>query len=188
MTPVEAEMARQGIKLGGKLLGGLFGSGGKTSEEGFKKGYDKIKEDTRTVPLVPSDFMRMYGDLADLIGFGTSFRGYGPSTMPMEQMSLVNEFAPENTNNQNLATANLDDAALRELGLPQSEIDSMLGQSNFNISQNYPRPETQEEYDALPPGSYFYDDEGLKQKPQTQAPNMGGSFMNVPPNLSSLIG
>ena len=32
MTSVEAEMAKQGIKLGGKLLGGLFGSGGKTSE------------------------------------------------------------------------------------------------------------------------------------------------------------
>ena len=36
---------------------------------------EKIEEDRKTLPIVPDDWMRMYGQLADLIGFGQSFRG-----------------------------------------------------------------------------------------------------------------
>ena len=47
----------------------------KTKEKTEKEGTENVKQDSRTLPIVPDDWMRMYGQLADLIGFGQSFRG-----------------------------------------------------------------------------------------------------------------
>ena len=145
----------------------------------YKKGKSKreldrdeqIRRETQQIPLVPEDWMRMYGDLASLIGFpgpvSQTFAASGGALSPTFQDPAPVDYS----------RLYMDTPELGELGLSVGGLEA--GMDDWIGEQDFPRPETEEDYAALPDGAYFIDDDQvLKRKPsqQTQYAAQTGPF------------
>ena len=162
---------------------------------------EKIEEDRKTLPIVPDDWMRMYGQLADLIGFGQSFRGgtvddmYRQGTDRSAQGNLVPPALdnyggtfPTGTELGNLITGggfeNIGNMQNLNMGITQEQVNlfRQAGIPEEEIFSLIPELNTDEEYNNLGEGMLFRDEEGIKTKPisNTQStlpePSVGSDY------------
>ena len=157
----------------------------KKKDKTEKTGSENLQQDKTSLPIVPDDWMRMYGQLADLIGFGQSFRGgtvndmykqgidrspqgnLGPpaldnygGTFPVgtELGNLVTGGGFENMGNLTELGMGITQEQVnlfREAGIPENEIFSLI-----------PELTTDEQYNNYGEGMLFRDEEGIKTKPR----------------------
>ena len=156
----------------------------KTKEKTEKTGREDIKQDSRTLPIVPDDWMRMYGQLADLIGFGQSFRGgtvddmYRQGTDRTRQGNLgppaLDNYGgtfPTGTELGNLITGggfeNIGNMQNLNMGITQQQVDlfRQAGVPEEEIFALIPELTTDEQYNNYGEGMLFRDEEGVKVKP-----------------------
>ncbi len=152
---------------------------------------EKIEEDRKTLPIVPDDWMRMYGQLADLIGFGQSFRGgtvddmYRQGTDRSAQGNLgppaLDNYGgtfPTGTDLGNLITGggfeNIGNMQNLNMGITQEQVNlfRQAGIPEDQIFSLIPELNTDEEYNNLGEGMLFRDEEGIKTKPRANNANM----------------
>ena len=140
----------------------------KTKDKTEKTGSENLQQDKTSLPIVPDDWMRMYGQLADLIGFGQSFRGGTVNDMykqGIDRSPQGNLGPPSETGGSFENMGNLPELGMgitqeqvnlfREAGIPENEIFSLI-----------PELTTDEQYNNYGEGMLFRDEEGIKTKPR----------------------
>lgn len=166
-----------------------------------KVGSSSVETDSRELPIVPDDWMRMYGDLANLIGFSNSYSGnsnlYQPNTNPNSLYGQTeSSFIDNSQNNKNqLGDMNLtelnglmagggfpavNNVNVAPIGVTQEQLD-IYRQANIpeeDIFDLIPELKTQEEFDNYGEGMYFRDDEGVKVKQSSLSENSAFNYGN----------
>mgnify|MGYP003625350688 CR=1 FL=1 len=141
---------------------------------GFSKKKGKIEKtgtrntsvDSRELPIVPDDWMRMYGDLSNLIGFNNSYSGdsnlYQPNTNPNSLYGQTESDFLNNTQDKanQFGNMNLSELNGYNVGDGYSQLMAGGGFAPVNNENVAPMGVTQEQLDIyrqanIPEGDIF---------------------------------
>jgi hypothetical protein len=126
----------------------------------------------------------MYGRLSNLIGFGN------PETNLMTDGTEIQAQQLSNPTNQFMTPE--ESQFYSNFNVNQNNLSNYDFSNEYPVDDysNVPTPQTQQEFDSLPSGSVYRDDEGIKRKGTQQlmpSQNLGGSGVGAVPDLSEYI-
>jgi hypothetical protein len=171
----------------------VFGIGGKKSKEKediTRKTDIDLQKTEEVMPIIPEDWKQMYGRLSNMIGFGVPQGGFTSTDAVEPEAQTLDPTVMSPEEQAFLADFDFNQYGNADFGM--SQYDMGAGAMTDGDMERVPMPKTKAEFDALPVGSLYRDDEGIKRKGNQQAmPNQTGAGGASPignvPDMSDYI-